>query len=44
MMGKHSIISIFIGIFLVVIAGCSSSADWNTSFVLWNGDNLNDFG
>lgn len=44
MMGKHSSISIIIGLFLVFTADCSSSADWNSSFVVWNGDNLNDFG
>ncbi|MCM3743778.1 hypothetical protein M3193_06450 [Sporosarcina luteola] len=37
-MDKHSNSNIFIGLLLVIMAGCSSSADWNSSFVVWNGD------
>ncbi|GAB0167736.1 hypothetical protein LSPCS325_11730 [Lysinibacillus sp. CTST325] len=33
---KHSFFSIFI-FSILVIAGCSSSADWNSSFVVWDG-------
>ncbi|MEB2302737.1 hypothetical protein LAV72_24380 [Lysinibacillus xylanilyticus] len=33
---KHSFFSILI-FSILVIAGCSSSADWNSSFVIWDG-------